>query len=297
MAATPQPSWSPPRTERWGVGRVLALVFGLLFLLPALGLLIGGGVLLWADGAGRTDDGYVVSGEERFATQGYAIVSERIDLTTGADWIPLSATLGAVRIEVTGVDPDKEVFLGLAPVAEGSAYLAGVEHTVIDDFGVDAPASSRVLLPGGPPPGPPVTQDFWVAESSGPGTRQLTWTPAEGDWMFVIMNADGSAGVTVDARIGATVPALGGLGWGLLISGLLCLLIGLLMIVLAIRRRSADVGPSGGVVPTQGSWGPPPAWPASPAATDRTDSAPVPGPASSPGGPAAPGRDDVRREP
>jgi hypothetical protein len=189
------------------------------------------------------------------------------------------------------------VFLGLAPVADGSAYLAGVEHTVIDDLGVDAPASSQVLLPGGPPAGPPVAQDFWVAESSGPGTRQLTWTPAEGNWVFVIMNADGSPGVTVDARIGATVPALGDLGWGLLISGLFCLLIGLLLIVLAIRRRSSDVGPPPGGVPTQGSWAPPPAWPAPPGGIDRTDPAPVPGPASSPGGPAAPGRDDVRREP
>ena len=60
--------------------------------------------------------------------------------------------------------------------------------------------------------------------------------------MLVVMNADGSAGVSVDARIGATVPALGGLAWGLLGAGLFCLLIGVVLLVLAIRRPVRPAG-------------------------------------------------------
>jgi hypothetical protein len=50
--------------------------------------------------------------------------------------------------------------------------------------------------------------------------------------------------VSIDARVGATVPALGGLARGLLGVGTLLLVIGVLLVVLALRRRSAQyVGP------------------------------------------------------
>jgi hypothetical protein len=288
---SPQP-WYPPPTQRWGPGRVIALICGVLFLLPALGLLLGGGVLLWADGPGRNDDGYLVSGSETFSTPGYAIVSERIDLTTGADWVPLSETLGAVRVEVTGQNPDAAVFVGIAPVADAAAYLADVEYTLIRDFGADTPGSSQTLVPGGAPTGPPGDQDFWTSQSSGPGTRQLTWSPAEGDWLLVIMNADASPGVTVDVRLGATFPALTGLAWGLLIGGLFCLLVGVLLIVLAIRRRPSGVtGP-----PPPGAYAPPPAWSPSPEREPGVrGSTSSPEGTAPPGSPGAPGSNDVTR--
>ena len=44
MSADPVPAWTPqPPPARWGPGRVVALVLGLLLLVPALGLLAGGG--------------------------------------------------------------------------------------------------------------------------------------------------------------------------------------------------------------------------------------------------------------
>src|ERR687898_1944366 len=101
MVATPQPPWTQSPADRWGPGRVVALVLGIvLLLLPGLGLLAGGGVLLWADQAERADDGYLYSAQDGFSTEGYAMVSERIDLSTGADWVPLSAALGTARVEI-----------------------------------------------------------------------------------------------------------------------------------------------------------------------------------------------------
>src|SRR5215218_727448 len=162
MAATPQPTWTPPPTDRMGAGRVVVLVLGIvLLLLPGLGLLAGGGVLLWADQAGRADDGFLYSGDDGFATDGYALVSDRIDLETDADWVPLSAALGTARVEVTGAG---DVFLGIAPLAEGRAYLDGVERTVIEDLGIDSSAAGQQLVPGGAPSGPPTEQDFWAAQ-------------------------------------------------------------------------------------------------------------------------------------
>ena len=85
MSTNPPAYGTPP--IRWGPGRILALVFGILLLIPGLGLAAGGGVLLWADLGDRTD-GFVFSSTDDFSTDGFALVSERIDLATGADWVP-----------------------------------------------------------------------------------------------------------------------------------------------------------------------------------------------------------------
>jgi hypothetical protein len=307
MTATPQPAWHPPPgtwseppPSRWTAGRVVALVFGVLLLIPGLALLIGGGVLLWADTVSRTDDGYVMSDTEAFTSDGYALVSERIELSTGADWVPLSSALGTARVEVAPLDPADEVFIGIAPVADVSGYLGEVSRTVIDDLGFDNPLSNESLRSGGAPSGAPGEQDFWTTQSSGPGVQQLSWEPAEGDWVFVIMNTDGSAGVAVDGRIGATVPALGGLAWGLLITGLLLTAVGVLLIVLALRRRPGrSFGPPAGAMAAgpmppgpMGAGpmpaGPPPAW-RPPTAADRPG-----GPDAVPDSRSSPGEEPPR---
>ena len=270
MTATPQP---PPQAyasaPSWSAGRIVALVFGIVLLMPAFALLVGGGELLWADSGSRTD-GYVFTETDDFATGGYALVSERIELATDADWLPVSAALGTARAEVTSTDPGTEIFVGIAPAAEAAAYLDGVERSVIDDLGTGV--VDEVPVPGGPPSDPPGEQDFWTAQGSGSGTQTLDWEPADGDWLFVVMNADGSAGVAMDARVGVTVPALGGLAWGVLLTGVALTVIGVLLLVIALRRRpSAVAGPPapGGFVPAPRPAAPPEAW-TPPTAPERT---------------------------
>ena len=254
----------PPRRSR-GAGRIVALVIGALLLVPGLGLLLGGGMLLWADWSGRSD-GFVVSPDEVFTSQGYALESERIDLQTDADWLPISAALGTTRVEVTGPGQD-EVFVGIAPVADATAYLGDVQRTVIDDLGFDQPGSRADERPGGAPSGPPAEQDIWTAQASGPGTQQLSWEPAEGDWMLVVMNADGSAGLLVEARVGAEFPALTAIAWGVLIGGVLLTAIAVLLITVGIRTEQDRRPPppaAPGAVPAPRSpsgqefWGQPP---------------------------------------
>jgi len=269
-----------------GPGRVIAVVLGALLLLPALGLLAGGGILVWADTWERTDDGYLFSATDSFSTGGYAMLSDRIDLETNADWMPLSAALGTARVEVTGTGAGDDVFVGVGPTADVEAYLDGVERTVVADLGVDASPADQVLLPGGAPAGPPTDESFWTTQASGPGTQQLSWEPADGTWTLVVMNADGSSGVSVDARIGATAPALGGLAWGLLGGGLFLLLIAVLVLVLALRRPAGSAGSPYGPAPVPAS-GPPPYW-APPAPVDRStaaDAQPAEAPDTTPRGP------------
>jgi hypothetical protein len=209
----------------------------------------------------------VFSETDDFSTDGYALVSERIELAD-ADWLPFSAALGTARAEVTSTE-GSELFVGLAPAAEANAYLEGVEHGVIDDLG--SGPIDEVTVPGGEPSGPPAEQDFWTVQTSGTGTQQLNWEPAQGDWRFVVMNADASAGVSIDARVGATVPALGGLAWALLGIGALCTLLAVVLLVVAVRRPARYTArPYTGPV-TYPAGSPPPWTP--PAPHDRTTAA------------------------
>jgi hypothetical protein len=266
MAAMPQPTWNPPPPRPpWGPGRVIALVLGILLLLPALGLTLAGGLLLWADGPARSDDGYLYSGSDNFSTDGYAITSGSIDLATGADWVPVSAALGTAKIQVTGAD-GSDIFVGIARVADTTEYIGGVQRSIVTDLGSDAPPAIRTGA--GAPSTPPGEQDFWVAQADGSGTQTLSWKPSAGDWTLIVMNSDGSAGVSVDARVGATVPALGGLAWGVLAAGLFLLAIAVLVLVLAIHRRRVAPPAPYGVAPA----GPPPTW-TPPAPVDRTTAA------------------------
>jgi hypothetical protein len=283
MTANPQASGAqvaPPR--RWGAGRVVALVIGILLLLPAIGLLVGGGTLLWVDRTHRTG-GYLMSGGGSFTSTGFALTSEQISLSTGTSWVPLSTALGTTRVQVIGANPDKAVFVGIAPVASGNSYLGAVRRTVVKDIGSPYGASAQVSVAGGAPAGPPGDQTFWVAQATGTGPQQLTWSPSEGDWMLVVMNADGSAGVAVQARIGATTPGLTGIAWGLIGGGLFLAVVGVLLIVLASRRPGRPAGPPVGPAPSPA--GPPVAW--APPEPRPTSEAAAPDPARS--RPPAPG--------
>src|SRR5687768_11587680 len=128
MNATPPPAWPTadvwPAPPAWPVpsrmpsrtGRVVALVLGVLLLLPGLGMLSGGGILLWAHHIDRSE-GFVVSPQEVFSSAGHALVSDRIDVSAVPEWLQVSGTLGTARLEVTGVGP-ADVFVGVAASAD-----------------------------------------------------------------------------------------------------------------------------------------------------------------------------------
>ena len=253
VAAAP-PSAGPVPSHRWTTGRIVAVVIGAVLLLVATAPLVGGGTLLWADRTQR-DDGFVWSGTTEVSTDRHAVVSDGILLdTAGADWL-LEQFLGTARVEVTPADPEAETFVGVARSADVAGYLRGVGHHRLDGFGPwgDGPMGPGMMsgFRGGAPGNPPGEADIWVAESSGAGPRVLDWRPSDGDWSVVVMRADGTAGLSVDARVGVTAPSLGAVAAALLGTGAVLLVIGALLVALAVPRarrpRSglpAQAGPS-----------------------------------------------------
>lgn len=70
----------------------------------------------------------------------------------------------------------------------------------------------------------------------------MVWDPADGSWSVVVMNADGRPGVDMGGDLGARVPALPWIAFGLLVAGAVFLAGGGLLIAGALlRRRSASM--------------------------------------------------------
>jgi hypothetical protein len=207
----------------------LFVVAGLLGLL-SLGLLAGGGVLLWGD-AQKDEQGYLSTSRERFSTSTYALATDNLDID-GAGWILDRDRYGEIRLETSSRKP---VFVGIARSRDVDEYLRGTPHDRVSDVSYSPFSADYRRLAGDEAPAPPARQDFWAVSASGPGTQAVTWDVEDGDWSVVVMNADASRGVDAEVKAGAELPFLAGLGWGVLIAGLVTLVIAATLAVVTMR--------------------------------------------------------------
>jgi Domain of unknown function (DUF4389) len=254
--APPPPSADRPRSRGGGIALI---VVGSIVTLVALGLLAGGGLLMWADRTQRNAFGYLTSPSVRLAASSYAIAATNIDLAVSSPaWHVPSDALGTVRVTATSAS-DKAVFLGIARRSDVQRYLQGIAYDELTGYAGASDGPTYRSHSGGAPTAP-VSQTFWSAQATGAGRQALTWKVASGQWAVVLMNADASQGVAADATVGATAPFLFGLALGLLIGGAVLVLVAGLCLFggVALLRPGASAPPPAWTTP------PPPAGVAAP---------------------------------
>ncbi len=229
----------PARPGRWTGGRVVSLVIGAVLGLVSFGLIAGGGVTTWATNTQRDSVGFLTSDSHTFASASYAITSDKIELGAGgASWATMADVLGTIRVRATNTAPDGGVFIGVGTKSAVDSYLAGVDHAVVTNW---LNGDSRFRAGSGATPAtPPAAADIWAASTSGTGTQALTWKAERGDWVVVIMNPAGSAGVSVRADAGATVPDLAWIAFGLFAAGGVLLIVSLALILVPVTRVSRE---------------------------------------------------------
>jgi hypothetical protein len=220
-----------PRSTAWGAGRTFALVLGSLVALAGVAALAGGGTALVFDQTQRNASGYLMTNSTAYSTDTYALVSDSYRAGASGDLFAVRDMLGTVRIHTHSAQP---VFVGIGRATTVDSYLAGVRREVATRF--DANRSDFRLHAGGAPPAAPTARHIWVAQSLGSGTQTLSWTPQNGNWRIVVMNANGSPGVRADLAIGARFPHLLWIGISALGGGALLLLLGGVVIYAAVRR-------------------------------------------------------------
>ena len=203
-------------------GAVLAAAGGILAL--------GGGTVLAVTGA----DGTLSSGHETITSTTRALVSDKGDIDEGG--------LGVVAdpsIEIAVRNSDKPVFVGVGPAAAVDRYLAGASIETITDFDVRPFELTTTVRNGSARLGSPSDQSFWVAESDGRSAADTTWKIRDGSYRVVVMNADGSPGISVDGEFGVHVPRLTAVATTALAGGLILIASGIVLVVAGARSTDA----------------------------------------------------------
>jgi hypothetical protein len=205
------------------------IVAGGLVGLVAMVAVAAGGTAIWADATQRDSNGYVSTNTHRYASPTRAIATDGV--TIGSElpgWVA-----GKVRLEASSSKP---VFVGIARKSDVDAYLAGTSYASATKLDLDPFKVTYVPHRGTAAPGRPAGQSFWAASATGSGSQALTWKTKSGEWSIVVMNADGSPGVSADVSAGAKIP------WALW-AGIGVAVFGALLLYAAVALIRSGVGP------------------------------------------------------
>ena len=214
--------------------KLLLALPGITGAMVAAALLIGGGTLLWVDTTMTDSEGFINTKPVELETETFAITTPpaQVEIETPG---PIDAgILATLRIVAENRDPDKGVFIGVAEGTDLEGYLSDVAYAEIVDMEFEPFEATMVPHPGVSAPQTPSAQAFWTASAAGVGPQTLIWDVETGDFGLVLMNEDASAGVEIEAVIGARVPVIRPIGTSLLIAGGIVLAFGTLMIALAL---------------------------------------------------------------
>ena len=218
-------------------GKIMMAVAGGISGLIAISLLTGGVALAVVHGTQRDDDGFLTSPIYDMRTNGYALVSEEVDLASRpGDWWPSDPATVRFSVDAVGTKP---VFVGIGRASEVDRYLSGVAYDEVTALGVKRSDVTYEPSSGGAPATLPGVQPFWVAASQGQGEQLLEWDLEKGEWKMVVMNADASRALRADIEAGAKVGFLLPIGIGFIVAGVLFggLTVALLVMALSGNRR------------------------------------------------------------
>jgi hypothetical protein len=237
MTSTQPPAYDSKKAGRTG----LAIGGGILATIGAVVAVTGAGVLA-IGGA----DGKLQTGHHDVSTPTSALVSEAAKVN-GAREVTDVIGNSHFRIDATSSKP---VFVGIGRKADVDRYLAGAETDRVTDFDTDPFTLDTTRMHGETHPKPPATQSFWVAKSTGT-TANLDWKVRDGRYRIVVMNADGSRGVTTQSEFEVQIPHLGTIAIVALIIGLTMMAGGVAMIVPSFRSGSGSGASAAPPAPTR----------------------------------------------
>jgi hypothetical protein len=220
--------------------KVFIIIVGVIIALMGASCVAAGATL----GATVGTDGWIESDGGTLDTTSHALVSEVADIANEDEDAAEFFDEVEFRLRATVESQEKEIFVGVGPAGEVTAYLSGVEHEVVDDIAFSPLQTDGTVIPGTREPGPPGDETFWVQQVSGSAEQELNWDIEAGSYRFVLMNADGSAGVNADTKFALKIPFVTGIMIGLLVVGGTFLLIGIVTVVLAIRSRGSEPPPT-----------------------------------------------------
>jgi len=217
--------------------RTLRTVLGLILVLAGVPALIAG-VVGWTVLQHRDPTGAYSAPLEPVSTSGYAVVVPDIGALVARHGLARRA--GTARLRVTASSPSGPLFLGLAPTADAARFFERVARTELTEIRVaDGPLPVRARqLAGDSAPVDATAAAFWLATGvAGTAGNTLEWDlPVAADTAFVLLRADGQAGIDATLSVALYPRWLNPTTWGLLAAGAL-LAVGGVVLLWPGRRR------------------------------------------------------------
>jgi len=217
-------------------GKIVLLVFGIIFILVSFPLLVGGSVMVAIDRSLKDEEGfYSIHGLDVEANSPI-IITAPADIHMENLWLWRYSNPVSVKVEAASKS-GKDVFIGVARESDLRVYINGASYDEITSFSLYPEKIDQKHFPGNPSLPPPGNQSFWVASSAGSGDHELRWDITTGIFSLVLMNTDGSSPVKADVSVGIKIPPIvSAIGWGLLSGGIVFLIAGGVMLFFAVRR-------------------------------------------------------------
>lgn len=209
-------------------GRVVLVALGAVGALLGLLLAAGGLILLLLTGRGGFGG---TAGP--LATGSYALVSDAAGLRAGG-------VDASVRVRVrSDAGP---VFVGVGPTAAVDDFLAGVEYDELTAVHLTPLRATLVASGGTAAPARPADRPLWTVSATGPGEQTVDVEVGAGGQKLVVMNADGSPGVTVTASLALRADFLRRFALGALVAGAVVAPVGGVLLATGVRRTARARG-------------------------------------------------------
>jgi len=235
-------------------GGVAPLVLGGLVLGVATLLGLTAASVLVADRTLPGEDGFLMTPDVTYSSSGHAITSEAVDLGDSSMMGPVDHLLGDAKVTVSPIADEDPLFVGVAPTADVERYLDGVARSTVVAVEVvegQGTATYREST-GGPPSTPPGDQRIWTDNAQGEGRQSISFPVQSGSWTVVVMNTDGTPGVSAAVQAGATFPAIAWIISGLLFAAGYFLLLGIALLIIGSTSRRGNRSAPNEVAPPSG---------------------------------------------
>jgi hypothetical protein len=235
-AATQTPPPVQKRKKHFVLAAVL-LIIGFLFL-------AAGATLVYYNST-TSSDGFTYSNIYHVNTPSYAFTAYMNQFQGGTFSFLGEENIGQLKFKVTNLTPGKDVFIGYATTRESESYRKSFQCTIptywtwhVNAYDAEIDITTTIMDGAGAPPSMPQTQTFWRASDQATDTATMTALPVGEQYIWFIMNSDGSANITADIQIGFRSPILTILPLIFLPIGILLLMIG---IFLLIRKKKQPI--------------------------------------------------------
>jgi hypothetical protein len=201
-------------------------------------LVFSAGASIFYYNQGTDSDGYVYSNVYHAHTTTNAFILYMNEYKIGF-WGFLGAeNIAQIKFVVTNQNPAQELFTGYATTAASEPYRESFQCEFptfwtwyAQPYYAEININTTLVQGNGTPTTLPQAQTFWVTSAQSTDTATMTYLPQHEQYVWFIMNTDGSANITADIQIGFKSPILTILPWICIPIGLLLLLVGMYFLI------------------------------------------------------------------